>query len=113
MGPRINQIEARARENLRGQRHRAPRFVRVVQTAERFQRPVVQRLHADRNAVDAGRAVIAKAFLLDAVGIGLQRDLGVGRDGPVRRDRLDHDADRAPTSQRRRATAEKNGGDGG
>jgi hypothetical protein len=39
---------------------------------------VVETLHADRQARDAGSAERAKAILLEGAGIGLQRDLAIG-----------------------------------
>jgi hypothetical protein len=54
-----------------------------VQAAQCLQRRVVQRLHAERDAVDTGGTIAAKARRLDAGRIGLERDLDVARDMPV------------------------------
>ena len=48
---------------------------RVVHAAERAQRGVVEALHADRQARDAGRAEGAEALALEGAGVGLERDL--------------------------------------
>ena len=49
-----------------------------MQAAEPPQILVVQRLHAERHAVDAGGAIAAEALGLDAGRIGLQRHLDIG-----------------------------------
>ena len=54
-----------------------------MQAAELLQRGIVERLHAERHAIDAGRAIAAEARRLDAGRIGLQRHFDVGRDRPV------------------------------
>src|ERR1700693_4497252 len=55
----------------------------VVQPPEKAELGIVQRLDAEGDAVDAGSAVAAEAFRLDARRIGFEGDLGVGRDAPV------------------------------
>ena len=92
--------------------HGAARLRHVMDAPERLQRGVVERLHAERDAVDAGGAIAAETLRLDAAGIGLQRDLGIGRDVPQSRDRIEHRADRAGLHQRGRAAAEEDAGDG-
>ena len=78
-----------------------------MQAAQRFQRGIVERLHAERDAVDAGCAIAAKPRRLDAGRIGLQRDLDIGGDAPVLADRIEDRADGLRLHQRRRAAAEK------
>ena len=72
---------------------------------------VVQRLHAERDAVDAGGAVAAEALGLDRRRVGFQRDLDRRPARPVRRDGVEHGADRLRLHQRRRAAAEEDAGD--
>jgi len=59
---------------------RVERLARRMRASELGKRAVVERLHAERNAVDAGTAITAKARRLDARRIGLKRDFGIGRD---------------------------------
>ena len=79
-GRRTGAGRSRAPTSMRGER-----LGDVVQAAEAAQVGVVQRLHAERDAVDAGGAVAAEALRLDAGRVGLERDLDVGGDGPVLR----------------------------
>ena len=92
--------------------HGVDRFARRMHAAEFCQHAIVERLHAERDAVDAGRAIAAKARGFDAGRIGFERDLGVGRDAPVARDRVEDGADRRRLHQRRRAAAEEDRGNG-
>ena len=87
--------------------HRPARIRHVMDAAERLQRGIVERLHAERQAIDAGGAIAAKALRLDAARIGLERDLRVGRDRPQARDRIEHRGDRLRLHQRWRAAAEE------
>ena len=91
-------------------RHGGERLVGRVQPAERFERGVVQRLHAERDAVDAGRAIAAKALGLDAGRIGLERDLGIGATVQCRAIASRIAADRRGLHQRGRAAAEEDAG---
>ena len=91
--PRVDEIERIALERRARDLHRIERFLRGVQPAEFLQRRIVERLHAERHAIDAGRAIAAKARRLDAGRIGLERDLDVGRDRPVLADRVEDRAD--------------------
>ena len=79
-----------------------------MQLTQGFQRRVVQRLHAERDPVDAGGAIAAKPGGLDAGRIGLQCDFGIIGDAPVLSDRIQNGADRLRLHQRRRAAAEEN-----
>ena len=111
VGAGVNQIERITVERGARDRDRVERLARGMQPSQRLQRGIVQRLHAERNPVDAGCAVAAKPRCLDAGRIGLQRDLGVGRDAPVFADRIQNGADGFRLHQRRRAAAEKDRGD--
>ena len=68
------------------ERDRAFDVGRVVRAAERAQHVRRERLHTEREPVDAGRAVRVELLGVDAVGVALDRHLGVG--GPV--DRGEH-----------------------
>ena len=92
---RVNQIERIALECGAGDLHGVERFLRGVQPPEFFQRRIVERLHAERDAIDAGRPIAAKARRLDAGGIGLKRDLDIGSDRPMLADGVE---DRATVS---------------
>ena len=88
--PRVNQIERIiALEFFSRDGDRDERFVRSMQAAQRFQRGVIERLHAERDAVDAGGAIAAKARCLDAGWIGLERHLDAVGDPPMLADRLE------------------------
>ena len=51
--------------------------------AEEAQRRVVERLQAERDAVDPGGGEVGEARRLDRRGVGLERDLDVGREAPM------------------------------
>ena len=79
-GPRVDQVEGAARHDALRQSDRLPRFGRVVPAPEEGERAVVQRLHAERDPVHAGRAKILKPRRLGGGGIGFEGDLGVRRE---------------------------------
>ena len=85
---------------------------RRVQPPERRKRRIVERLHAERHAIDPGRAKAAKALRLDAGRVGFERDLDVGGDRPVSCDGVEDRADGRGLHQRGRAAAEEDGRDG-
>ena len=105
---RVDQIERIALEIRARDGNGFERFLRRVQATEFLQRRVVERLHAERDAVDAGRAIAAKARGFDAGRIGFQRDFDVGRDRPVFADGVEDRLHRLGLHQRRRAAAEEN-----
>ena len=91
---RIDQVERDAREMALGERERGERFIGAVLAAERLEAVIVERLHPEREPVDAGGAVAGEALGLDAGRIRFERDLGVAdraanawrwRRGPPRR----------------------------
>ena len=106
-GAGVDQIERGARKNRRRGLHRRQSFRDVVAAAERLEVVIVERLHADRQAVDAGGAIAAKAARFDAGRIGLQRDLGVGRERPGGGDGVDQALHGLRPHQRRRAAAKE------
>ncbi len=107
IGACIDEIEAAAREDMLRELDRVLRFVDAVQTAERLERGTIERLHADRNAIDAGCAIIAKALLLHTVGIGFERDLDIVCGRPQLCDAIEHAANRSAAHQGRRTAAEE------
>ena len=110
VGTRVNQIEGIAIEDGARDRHRLQRLARGMQASESLQRRIVQRLHAERHAVDARRAIAAEPRGLDAGRIGFQRDLDVIGDAPIFSDRVEDGADGLRPHQGRRAAAEENRG---
>ena len=105
--PRIDEIERVALEIRARHRDRVERFLRAVQAAQLFQRGIVECLHAERHAVDAGGAIAAEARCFHAGRIGFQRHLDVGRDAPVFADGIENGLHRRRLHQRRRAAAEE------
>ena len=107
VGARIDQVERVALEGGAGDRDRLERLARSVQPAQGFQRRIVERLHAERDAIDAGRAIALEARRLHAGRVGLQRHLDIRRHAPVFRDGVENAAHRLRLHQRRRAAAEE------
>ena len=105
--PGVDQIERIAVERFPRDGDGVERLLRGVHAAKLFQRRIVERLHAERDAVDAGGAIAAKARRLDAGRIGFERDLDIGRHGPVLADGVEDRADGLGLHQRRRAAAEE------
>ena len=112
VGAGVDQVERVAVERGARDRDRIQRLARAVQPSQRLQRSIVERLHAERDAVDAGCAIAAKPRCLDAGRIGLQRHFDIGGDAPMLADRIQDGADGLRLHQRRRAAAEKDRGDG-
>ena len=106
-GPRIDEIEARAREMPGGEGDRGKRFGSCMAAAEEGKRSVVERLHAEGNAIDPGRGVGREAGSLDRGRVGLERDLAVGGDGPERAHALDDRGHGLAGHERWRAAAEE------
>ena len=107
----IDQVERDARESLLRQGQRRHRFRLVVQAAQFFQIGIVQRLDAQRGAIDSGGAVIGEAGGVGAGRIGFQRDLGIIGHRPQIGYFRQHATRRCAAHQRRRAAAEENGFD--
>src|SRR6478672_8942596 len=64
--PRVDQVEGIALERGACDRDGGERLLRGVRAPEFLQLRVVERLYAERDAVDAGRAIAGKARGLDA-----------------------------------------------
>src|SRR6516225_10508147 len=92
-GARVDEIERITVENGTGDRDRIERLARRMQAPERAQRGIVQSLQPDRDPVNSGVAKAREPRGLDAGRIGLQRDLGMMRDGPAACDGLQDGAD--------------------
>mgnify|MGYP001611871623 CR=1 FL=1 len=87
--PRINEIERIALEDRARDRNGRERLLRRVQTAQFLERAIVERLHAERDTIDAGAAIAAEARGLHAGRIGLQRHFDVAGDAPVLTDAIE------------------------
>ncbi len=109
---RIDQVEGKPRKDASRKLNGVPRFGRIVDAPERLQRLVVERLHAEREAIDARRAIAAEALRLGTAGIGFERHLRFGRDRPETGDRIEHRFDGRRLHQRRRAATKEDRGDG-
>ena len=109
--PRIDEVERVTREDRARHRYGVERFLCRVQTAEFLQHRVVECLYAERDAIDAGRAIAAEAGGFDAGRIGFERDFDIRRDGPVLADSVEDRLHGLRLHQRRRAAAKKNGRD--
>jgi hypothetical protein len=106
-GP-VDQVEADVGEAGRARPRGAPRrAARLVHPVEDGQHPGHRALHPERHARDALGPQFGQAGLVDALRVGLRRDLGprgqpeFGVDGPQ------HGAERGRRQQRRRAAAEE------
>ena len=109
IGPRIDEIERRALKcslrNIDG----TPRLGDRVNASERAQIVIAQGLHADRNTIDASRAISGKASCIHAARIGFKRYLGIRRERKQPVDVFDECCHRRWLHQRRRAAAKKYG----
>ena len=105
---RINEIERRAAENRGRGLDRLHRFLDRMHPAERPEVGVIQRLHAERDAVDPRRPVAAQPASLDAGGVGFERHFNVGRHAPVRGNGVEDRPDCLGLHQRWRAAAQEN-----
>ncbi len=106
-GPAIDQVERMAGEGLLRYGERPQRLVDGMLAAEEFQRRDIERLHAERHAIDAGLRQLGEAAGLDRGRVGLERDLDVGRAVPELTGALDQGADGGRLHQRGRAAAEE------
>ena len=108
-GARIDQIEREAFEQARGQIDRGQRLGGGVLAPEQAQRGVIERLNAERDPVHARRAHRPEPVRLARGGVGLERDLEVGRRLEAFARPLDQRGDRLRRHQRRRPAAEEDG----
>src|SRR5690606_36938976 len=106
-GTAVDQIERVALEQARRQVDRGERLAGRALAAEKGERRVVERLHAERDAVDPGCAKRAEALRLARGRVGLEGDLEIGRRGKASGGTLDHRRDRLWRHERRGAAAEE------
>ncbi len=99
--PRVDQIEAHALKILGGDLKCLPRFGCGVQPPQKAQLLIGERLHPERNAVDACGAVARETSGFDTGRIGLQRDLTCAFDWPKPRDRTKECANSLRRHERR------------
>jgi len=79
----------------------------AVDASEADQGGVIEALHPDREAIDAGGTVGGEARALDRARIGLQRDLGVRGDAHVAADPLEQTRNGVGREQARCAAAQE------
>src|SRR5690606_26068863 len=70
--------------------HRRTGAARVMDAPDVLEQPVVEALHADRQAVDASRAIAGEAGAVAGAGVGLQRDLDAVDERRAGGDAIDH-----------------------
>ena len=83
---------------------------RGVDAPKRLQDIVAQRLHAERDAIDAGLRVAREAAGLNAAGVGFERDLRARSDAPELCDAIEDRGNRLRLHERGSAAAEKDAG---
>src|SRR6185312_16958284 len=110
-GTGIDEIEGEAREMARREIDRGARLAGRMLAAEKVQGLLVEALHPERYAVDAGGAESQEFLRLDRGRIGFERHFRIGAELPVPGDAVEHRADAARAHQRRRAAAEKDAAD--
>ena len=93
--PRINQIKRRSFERRLCDADGGERFGGGMSSSEPGERGVVERLYAERNAIDAGRAKAMEPLCLNAGRIGFKGDFRVRRHGPMARYRIEHGRNRS------------------
>ena len=109
-GPGVDQVAGDPGKALAGQRQGGQRLGRVVAPPQEAQGVVVERLDAEREAVDPGPPEAVESGRLGRGRVGLQGDLDLGRQGPVLRDPVQHGLGGARRHQRGRAAAEEHAG---
>src|SRR5688500_2938996 len=91
---RADQVEADPFEMALPGVERRESLRRRMRAAEEGELLVVEALQPEAQAIDSGRGEVCEAPGLDAVGIGLERDLEVVRSAPVAGGRRDQRLDR-------------------
>ena len=106
---RIHQIQVQIDDpGILGLLDRTVSLGRVVDAADALERSIVETLHAETDAVDAGTTVIRKRPMLDRAGIGFLRDLDARREIQPRADAVQDARDSVRREQARCAPTEKN-----
>ena len=103
----VHQVEVDIVEMRLRNADRAARLFATVNAAQRLQLRGIEALDADREAVDAASAVIAKLGRFERAWIGFQRDFRIGGEIEPGAERRQQFLDRARGEQARRAAAEK------
>ena len=111
-GAGVDQIERETREQPCGEVDRRERLGRRVLAPEEPERPVIERLDAERDPVDPGRPEAGETTRFDRGRVGLERDLEVLGGGEAGDRAFDHRGDGRGRHQRRRTAAEKDRGEG-
>ena len=111
VGTGVDQVEAHPIEHALRRVERGQPLRHVMGAAEEMERLIVERLKAERGAVDPGAGQIRKARRLDRIGIGLQRDLYVRGEAPMALRRADQRFDQRGRHQRGGAAAKEDGGE--
>ena len=111
VGAGIDQIERIAVEHGSRFGHRIKGFGHRMFASQGLQIGIVERLHADRQAIDTGGAVIGQTARLDTGRIGLHRHFDIAGHRPMAADRIQQSSDGFRRHQRGRAAAQKNTGD--
>ena len=107
-GQGVHQVEIEILEpRLPRQRDRIDRLAAVVDAAQPCQAAVVETLDAEAQPVDAGLPVVPEASVLGGAGVGLECDLGIGREAQARRGAFEEPGDRRGRKQARRTAAEE------
>ncbi|MNY32246.1 hypothetical protein D3C86_1664500 [compost metagenome] len=83
---RVHQVEVDVVETGLGDLDGRARLALAVDAAQRLEMPVAEALDADRQPVDAARAVAREPLGLEGAGVGFHRDLGVGIERQQRAD---------------------------
>ena len=84
------------------------RLPRIMNTPQRTQMPGIETLHADRQSIYAGVEVSGEPIRFDRAGIGLQRDLGIGKQCDAGANRSQQVVDCPCRQKGRGAATEKN-----
>ena len=104
----IDEVERVAVEIRARHRDRIERLLRRVQATELPELLVIQRLYAERDAINAGGAIAPEAARFHAAWISFQRDFDIGCNGPVLADAVENRRDRRWLHQGWRAAAKEN-----
>ena len=106
-----HQVQVHVAEDHQRRLGGAPRFVTVVDTAERMQEAVIETLDAERQTVHARGEEAGEFRALEGSRIGLERDFRVGRERDARTHGRQQPIDRLRREEARRAAADEHRAD--
>jgi hypothetical protein len=106
-GARVDEIEAHPVKNATSRVECAQPLIDVMGTPQEGQRPIFERLQAERHAVDPGGRQIAETRGFHRVRVRFKRDLYVVGKAPMSFRRLDQRGGDMGRHQRRRAAAKE------